>query len=157
MVCKLVTASAQPDRADGSPTALIIDTNILVGDWMSSLAGARATPILEGALAGRWPILLSSALRDEWCEVLRRPAIRARHGQSDAAIDALIDTLAGRARHHAPPRGPRAPDEGDQMLWDLLAIEPAAVLLTLDALLLKNRRMRGRVWSPDAWLAAVGA
>jgi predicted nucleic acid-binding protein len=138
-------------------TRLIIDTNILVGDWLSSLAGARPTPILQGALAGHWPILVCEALLDEWHDVLRRPAIRARHRQDDAAIDALIDALVRRAVHLGPPRGTRAPDDGDQMLWDLLDAEPQAVLLTLDALLLKNRRMRGRVWSPDAWLAAVGA
>jgi predicted nucleic acid-binding protein len=134
---------------------LIIDTNILVGDWLSSLARARPTPILQGALAGRWQCLVSDALLEEWNEVLRRPAIRGRHRQDDAAIDTLIDGLVQRAVRLEPPRGPRAPDDGDQMLWDLLAAEPQAVLLTLDALLLRNRRMRGRVWSPDAWLLAA--
>ena len=46
-----------------------------------------------------------------------------------------------------------APDPGDQMLWDLLAGHADAVLVTSDKLLLRDRWMRGRIVTPDAWLA----
>ena len=39
------------------------------------------------------------------------------------------------------------------MLWELLAARADLVLVTSDKLLLRDRAMRGRVISPEAWLA----
>jgi uncharacterized protein len=49
---------------------------------------------------------------------------------------------------------PPAPDPGDQMLWELLAARDDLVLVTGDKRLLRDRGMRGRVISAEAFLAA---
>ena len=48
-----------------------------------------------------------------------------------------------------------APDPGDQMLWELLAARDDLILVTGDKLLLRDRGMRGRVISAEAFLAAA--
>lgn len=49
--------------------------------------------------------------------------------------------------------GPRAPGRGDQLLWDLLFVREDLVLITGDKLLLRDKVMRGRVMSPQAFIA----
>ena len=55
----------------------------------------------------------------------------------------------------APAAAPAAPDPGDQMLWELLAARDDLILVTGDKLLLRDRGMRGRVISAEAFLAAA--
>jgi predicted nucleic acid-binding protein len=84
------------------------------------------------------------------------PTIRAivpldgRRGDADAFI---AEITVGAIRIETQP-GPKAPDPGDQMLWDLLSSRDDLQLVTGDRLLLKNSRMRGRVVTPEAFAVA---
>jgi predicted nucleic acid-binding protein len=85
--------------------------------------------------------------------VLARPPVRKLHGLDDEALEALVERLEQRAELVDTAAAAAAPDPGDQMLWELLAARADAVLVTSDKLLLRDRAMRGRVLTPEAWLA----
>ncbi|MBC7733019.1 MAG: hypothetical protein H7306_14160, partial [Bacteriovorax sp.] len=51
------------------------------------------------------------------------------------------------------PPAPLAPDPGDQLLWELLATKADLALVTGDKLLLKDASVRGRVISPQSFIA----
>jgi hypothetical protein len=56
-----------------------------------------------------------------------------------------------------PGSGPRAPDPGDQFLWDLLAADPALRLVTGDKRLRRDAGMQPRVISPEACMSGAAA
>lgn len=132
---------------------VILDTNVVVSGLLTADASAPTAVLLDRALAGALPLLLSPDLLAEYRAVLLRPAIRRRHRLSDGEIDELLTELAwhGAFREPAPAEG--APDAGDSHLWALLAAEPGALLVTGDA---KLREARAEVvWSPAEAIARL--
>lgn len=114
----------------------VVDTNVVAAGLMTARPDAPTARILDGMLGARFPFALSTALLAEYRSVLNRPALRRRHGLDADELEALLLALARHAIVLTPVAGPRAPDPGDQHLWDLLASHPSLVLVTGDHLLL---------------------
>ena len=137
----------------GAPP-VIVDTNVLIGQWMTDLVAREPMHILDGMRGGLLRFAACDVLLAEYREVLLRPKLRRRHLQADESVDAFVAQITAGAIHIETQPGPKAPDPGDQMLWDLLASRDDLQLVTGDRLLLKNSRMRGRVLTPEAFAVA---
>ena len=96
---------------------------------------------------------MSEALLAEYRAVLVRPNLRKLHGLTIAEVEAILTDLAQHAIVLEPVAAPPAPDPGDQLLWGLLAARVDLVLVTGDKLLLRDAGMRGRLISPQAFVA----
>ncbi len=149
----LLDASSMRHRAVVNAT-VIVDTNVVVAGFPIRRTELPFAGILQGMLNAAFPFAVSEPLLDEYREVLGRPELQKLHELEDGGIESV---LAGIARHAivvTPVAGsPPAPDPGDQMLWDLLAARADLVLVTSDKRLLRDRAMRGRVITPQAFLA----
>ena len=137
----------------GAPP-VIVDTNVLIGQWMTELTGGGPMHILDGMRGGALAFVVCEVLVAEYRHVLLRPKVQQRHEQTEPVVDAFLAHLAQRATVLEPAPGHPSPDPGDQMLWDLLCARDDLHLITIDKLLLKDRRMRGRVVTPEAFAAA---
>jgi putative PIN family toxin of toxin-antitoxin system len=127
----------------------VVDTSVVVSGLLTRDASAPTARVLHGMLAGSLHFLLSVELLAEYRIVMLRPRIRERHGLDVEDIDRLLLELAARGAVRQPVRSRvRAPDAGDQHLWDLLAAEPGAILVTGDHALLGSRSRRRTVLSP---------
>ena len=133
--------------------AVIVDTNVVVAGLPIAGNPLPVAAILQGMLSGEMAFLASVALLAEYREVLARPPLRRLHGLDDLALHALVDRLAQGAELVDAVPAAAAPDPGDQMLWELLAARADAVLVTSDKRLLRDRAMRGRILTPETWLA----
>jgi len=133
--------------------AVIVDTNVVVAGFPIAGNPLPVAAILQGMLNGELAFLASAALFDEYRDVLSRPPLRKLHGLGDAALAALLARLEAAAELVEAVAAATAPDPGDQMLWELLAARADALLVTSDKRLLRDRPMRGRVVTPEAWLA----
>ena len=133
--------------------AVIVDTNIVVAGFPTEGNELPVAGILRGMLGAAFPFVVSAALLAEYREVLARPNVCRLHGMAAEALATLVDDLARNATVIEPVPAAPAPDPGDQMLWELLAARADLVLVTSDKLLLRDRPMRGRVITPEAYLA----
>jgi putative PIN family toxin of toxin-antitoxin system len=142
-------------RPDMKPKpAAIVDTNVVIAGLPLEGNPLPVATILQGMLKRELRFVLSTALLDEYRDVLDRPPLRKLHGLGDEALRDLLVRIEASAELVEPAAtSAAAPDPGDQMLWDLLAGRADAVLVTSDKLLLRDRSMHGRVVTPDAWLA----
>lgn len=135
---------------------VIIDTNVVVAGLLTSQSDSPVARILDGMLGAAFAFVLSEALLAEYRAVLVRPKLRKLHGLSEPEIDLILMDIARHAIVLAPVRTaatPKAPDAGDQFLWDLLADRADLVLVTGDKLLLRDEAMRERVISPKTFVA----
>lgn len=130
----------------------IIDTNVIVAGLLTSQADAPTALILDGMLATAFPFVVSSALLAEYRDVLGRAKLRKLHGLSLDEIEALVVELAQHAIVLQPVAAPKAPDPGDQHLWDLLAVRDDLILVTGDKRLLESD-MPSRMRTPSQFLA----
>ena len=137
----------------GAPL-VVVDTNVLIGQWMTELTGGGPMHILDGLRDGALPFVVCEVLVAEYRHVLLRPKVQQRHQQTETVVDAFLARLAQRATMLETAPGHPSPDPGDQMLWDLLCARDDLHLITIDKPLLKDRRMRGRVVTPEAFGAA---
>ncbi len=107
-------------------------------------------------LAALFSFVVSEALLAEYRTVLVRPNLRKVHGLTVAEVETILTDLAQHAIVLNPsPAAAPAPDPGDQLLWDLLASRADLLLVTGDKLLLQDDGMRGRVISPQMFVASV--
>lgn len=114
---------------------VVVDTNVVVAGLLTANREAPMARILDAMLRGALSYLLSPSLLAEYRRVLLRPAIARRHRLLEPALDDLLAAIALSAMVREPPVTDRAPDLGDQHLWDLLAEHPGACLVTGDDLL----------------------
>lgn len=135
-----------------SRPAVIVDTNVIVAGLLTGNATSPVARILDGMLAAAFPFVVSEALLAEYRAVLVRPTLRKQHGLTVAEIDRLLTDIAQHAIVLAPGVGSRAPDAGDQLLWDLLAVKAELLLVTGDKALQRDAAMRARVLSPAAFV-----
>lgn len=133
--------------------AVIVDTNVVVAGLLTSHDDSPVARILDGMLVAAFPFVVSEALLAEYRTVLARPSLRKQHGLTIAEVETILTDLAQHAIVLAPVAAPRAPDRGDQLLWELLAARADLVLVTGDKDLLKDAGMRGRVIAPKVFLA----
>jgi len=100
-------------------------------------------------LQGSFSFLLSVPLLKEYREVLLRPTIARLHKLAQADIDAILrEPLAAEQN---------APDQGDQHLWNLLAVRKEAIVITGDKLLLANPPESARVISAQSFIGMMQA
>lgn len=135
---------------------VIVDANIMV-----SGAGDHAnTPpvlVMRGLMAGSFVAIVSPDLIAEYRRVLLRPRLYRVHGMTATRVDEYIQIVEGYARKVTPPPAPLVcPDPTDQHLWDLLAAESEAVLVTGDRKLLESEDFPGRIFSPRAFVERYG-
>lgn len=134
----------------------VVDTNVVVAGLVTADPASPVARVLDGMLAAAFPFAVSETLLGEYRTVLLRPALRKLHALSVDEIELLLTDLAQHAivLEPAADRGvvPRAPDAGDQFLWDLLAGRPRLVLITGDKRLLQDRGMQGRAVSPRTFI-----
>ena len=135
------------------PRLFIVDTNVLVAGLITAKADSPTAIVLDAMLNGRLLYLLSHELLFEYRSVLLRPKLASLHGLDEAEIDILLTDLTANAVWREPAADclHPAPDPQDAHLWDLLACEPTAVLVTGDRLLLENPRPGSAVISPASW------
>lgn len=135
--------------------AVIVDTNIVVAGFPTGGNELPVARILQGMLGAAFPFVVSQPLLAEYREVLARPNVCRLHGLAAEALATLVDDLARNATVIEPAPAAPAPDPGDQLLWELLAARADLMLVTGDKLLLRDRSMRGRVISAEAFLATA--
>jgi uncharacterized protein len=139
--------------------AVIVDTNVVVAGLLTAEGASPVARILDAMLSAAFPFAVSEALLAEYRTVLTRPGVRRLHGLSIAEVESILTGLAQHAIVLVPATGEaaaRAPDSGDQLLWDLLAARSDLTLITGDKLLLRHRAMRGRVISPPEFVDGTG-
>lgn len=136
--------------------AVIVDTNVVVAGFPIVRTDLPFARILQGMLSAAFPFAVSQSLLAEYREVLGRSALQKLHGLDADALEAIVANIARHAIVLEPSTASvPAPDPGDQLLWELLAARADLVLVTSDKLLLRDRAMRGRVITPQAFLAAA--
>ena len=138
-----------------SRRAVIVDTNVVVAGLLTGNDASPVARILDGMLAAAFPFVVSEALLAEYRTVLVRPNLRKLHGLTVAEVDAILTDLAQHAIVLTAVEAPPAPDPGDQLLWGLLAARAELLLITGDKLLLRDAGMRGRVVSPNTFVAGA--
>ena len=139
-----------------SRLAVIVDTNVVVAGLLTgndaSPALAKSARILDGMLMAAFPFVVSEALLAEYRAVLVRPGLRKLHGLTVAEVETLLTDIAQHAIVLAPVAAPPAPDPGDQMLWELLAVRADLLLVTGDKALQRDAGMQPRVVSPQSFV-----
>lgn len=133
----------------------IIDTNVLVAGLLTSHADSPVARILDSMLSANFSFVLSEALLAEYRAVLARPHLVKMHRLSADELDTILLELARHAIVLTPAQSgtaPKAPDPGDQFLWDLLSCRDDLFLVTGDKLLLQDHAMRNRVFSPQMFV-----
>lgn len=130
----------------------IVDTNVVVAGLVTARADSPVARVLDGMLAAAFPFALSESLLAEYRTVLGRTALRKAHGLTADELDAVLVNLAQHAVVLEPMRAARAPEPGDQHLWDLLAAREDLILVTGDKRLQRDRMMGTRVLSPDTFV-----
>ena len=133
----------------------IVDTNVVVAGLLTSHADSPVARILDGMLAASFPFVLSEDLLAEYRTVLTRPHVAKLHGLSTAELDTVLLELARHAIVVTTANSdetPKAPDPGDQFLWDLLSCRDDLFLVTGDKLLLQDHVMQNRVLTPQVFV-----
>jgi predicted nucleic acid-binding protein len=114
--------------------------------------GSPVARILDGMVSAAFPFVISEPLLAEYRAVLVRPHLRKLHGLSIAETDILLTDIVQHAIVLSPAEGPAAPDRGDQLLWDLLAVRRDLILVTGDKALLRSVEMKTRVLLPSSFV-----
>lgn len=136
----------------------IVDTNIVVAGLLTAHPDSPVARILDGMLTARFNFVVSEHLLAEYHEVLLRPHLQKLHGLTAAEIDIVLLDIARHAIVLNPVSAAdqsKAPDPGDQFLWDLLWCRPDLLLVTGDKLLLRDTAMRSRVITAQALVAQL--
>ena len=135
----------------------VVDTNVVAAALLTSDESSPTAGILDLMLSGSLRFLLSIELLTEYRDVLLRPKIARRHGLPEDEVDRLLAAIARHAAiREAIPVATGLSPRGDEHVVALLAVDPAAVLVTGDRAL--ARQVGERALSPSdflAWRAGV--
>ena len=137
---------------------LVIDTNVVVAGLISGAGDSPVRRLLDGMLAGAFRFVLSPDLLAEYRRVLLRPAVRERHRLSASEVDVLLAEIVANAlvRDPSGETAARAPDRGDDHLWQLLRVVPGLTLVTGDLRLVEQPPSHASVVLPRAAVALLG-
>ncbi|MFO7879877.1 MAG: putative toxin-antitoxin system toxin component, PIN family [Bacteroidales bacterium] len=132
----------------------IIDTNVVAAALITGRPDSPTARILDAMISGSLIYLLSADLLNEYRHVLLRPKLARLHRLQPPEIEQILIELTANAIWRDPPtdRAHHSPDPCDCHLWDLLASEPAAILITGDKLLIDNPGPQRSVISPATWI-----
>lgn len=133
---------------------VIVDTNIVIAGLLTSREEAPVARILDGMLVARFRFVISEALLAEYRDVLARPKLCKAHGLGPAELETLLTEIAQHAIVLRPVEAHRAPDPGDQHLWELLATRPDLLLVTGDKLLHEDIAMSPRLLTAEAFVGS---
>ena len=133
----------------------VVDTNVVASALMTGDADAPTVRILESMRLGGIAFAVSTALLAEYRDVLNRPKLRKRHGLTQGEIESLLIAVAENAVVLEPVAGPKAPEPGDQHVWDLLASHDGLCLVTGDRALLESPNPPAPVLTPAAFAAST--
>jgi predicted nucleic acid-binding protein len=134
----------------------VVDTNVVVAGLITRQPSAATARILDGMLSGELRFLLSEDLLAEYRSVLLRAKIVAAHGLTGEEVDEVLVRIAANGAVHEPGPAEIASSgpAGDPHLFALLAVEPAALLVSGDLQVLQHAGRRGR--TPEAALEEPG-
>ena len=138
-----------------SRPAVIVATKVLVAGLLTGNDALPVARILDGMLVAAFPFVVPEALLAEYRTVLVRPGLRKLHGLTVAEVETLLTDIAQHAIVLAPVAAPPAPDPGDQLLWELLAVRADLLLVTGDKALQRNAGMQARVLSPKSFVEGL--
>ena len=141
-------------RGPGYRRLCVVDTNVVVSGLIDGDSARPPARILDAMIGGRLLYMMSPALLGEYSAVLRRPAIAERHGLTLDELDRFLTDLVADAVWREPDEAGDAPDIGDSHLWNLLASERRAQLITGDRLLLRTPPTGASVVSPRQFVEA---
>lgn len=126
----------------------LVDTNVVVSGLLATGGDAPTARIVDAMVAGTLHVVLSDDLLAEYRAVLLRPALTARHGLSEAEVDAVLEDIVANAGWRDPqPAEHSSRVPGDDHVLALLEAEPGTVLVTGD------RRLREAVAAERAVLS----
>jgi putative PIN family toxin of toxin-antitoxin system len=136
-----------------SDSIFVVDTNVLVAGLITSERESPTARVVGCMLSGDLFYLLSPELLSEYRDVLLRPRLLALHGLNESEIDRLLSEITANAiwREALTPARDPSPDPHDAHLWNLLASEPSAVLITGDRLLIEKPLHHRSVISLATW------
>ena len=141
-----------------TPPVAVIDTNVIVSGLITGERESPTAVTLDAMLGGRFTYLLSLDLLAEYRLVLLRPAIRRRHGLTEAHVETILTELALNGTVHEPASsGEALADAGDRHLWALLEDTTTAVLVTGDDVLRSRAPDPARIMSPRQFIALLAA
>ena len=111
---------------------VVLDTNVLVTAFCNRDGASHL--LIRLALADKIALLASPPLWLEYEAVLKRPAIRLRHGISPEDIDVVLDTLAAHVEpvHLSYLWRPQLRDPGDEMVFETALNAAADALITFN-------------------------
>ena len=139
-----------------TPQVAVVDTNVIVSGLLTRARGSPPAVILDAMMGGRFTYLLSLDLLADYRMVLLRPAIRRRHGLTEAEVETILTELALNATVHEPrSSGEALVDAGERHVWALLESESAAVLVTGDDVLHRSAPDPSRVLTPRQFAARL--
>ena len=139
------------------PRVFIVDTNVLVSGLISGETNSPTVSIVNAMFDGTIVYLMSADLLQEYRAVLLRPKLCRLHKLDEQQIDTLLTELTANAiwREEVLLSDEMAPDLGDVHLWNLLASEPGAILVTGDKLLLARPPQKKSVISPSSCISLL--
>ena len=137
-----------------NPRIFIVDTNVIAAGLITARPDSPTARVLDAMTSGNLIYLLSPDLLNEYRHVLLRPKLVRLHGLQALEVDQIIIELTANAIWRDPPAATKhqPPDPCDSHLWDLLASEPSAILITGDRLLMENPRPQSSIISPATWV-----
>jgi putative PIN family toxin of toxin-antitoxin system len=133
----------------------VIDTNVVVSGILTGRPESPTARILDGMLSGGFRFLISVALLAEYREVLRRQKITRRHRLSAAEVDVILTDIAAAGVVVEVENVPISGRHEDAHLLQILAREPAAVLVTGNKELFHDRVEGHRVLSPRQFVELI--
>lgn len=133
----------------------IVDTNVVAAGLISGRPGSPTALVLDAMLTGSLIYLLSTELLNEYRHVLLRPKLAQLHGLKEPEVEQILIELTANAIWRDPQvqTNQQSPDPCDAHLWDLLASDPTATLITGDQLLMEKPRPQSSVISPATWVS----
>ena len=131
----------------------IVDTNVLVAGLITGSPNSPTSRILDAKLTGNIFYLFSEELLQEYRNVLLRPAVAMMHGLGADEIDNILAEIAANGILRSPQskENLESPDPNDEHLWSIMALEPSAILVTGDQLLIDNPGSQGTFITPTKW------
>jgi uncharacterized protein len=136
----------------------LIDTNVVCAGLITRDAASPTALIVDAMLTCTMGHAVTLKLAGEYEAVLCRPKLQHLHGLGAGEIEQVVAALVRFAVMLEAPAAQAsaqvsAPDAGDQFLWDALAANSRAVLITGDKRLWNAEPMQRRVMSPADWAA----
>jgi len=130
----------------------IVDTNVLAAGLITKDKNSPTAQILDLVLTGKVLFLLSPALLNEYLSVLSRPKLRKLHRLSAKEIDQILSEITANAIWQDVEDKYKAPDPGDNHLWNLLMKHSSYSLITGDLLLIEQAPSDRSVITPATFI-----